>query len=113
MNRRTVLVALLFLCSLATAGVIVARVHPAQYKQGFTLRITQAVSPPNGGGQNVFATSIRYQKSDGSWRKDTTYSDGRTTIAFSQPGRGVFDVDEKNQRLDKLAEAPGHALITA
>ena len=104
MNFKTLLIGLLFLSSLTGAGFIVSRAHHAQSKQGFTLRITQTAYPADHAAI-VSATKIRYQKADGNWRMETTYANGRLDVGFGQLGRGVFHVNEKNQRLDYLSEA--------
>jgi len=110
MKLKTVLVPALLVFCMATAGFIVAKVRRVQTKQGCTLYITQTAYPANGSAPFIVATSVRYQKSDGSWRKDTTYSNGRTAVGFAQPGRGVFHVDEKNQKLEYLSGASEHGI---
>jgi hypothetical protein len=106
MNIKGILLSLLFVISLATAGLIVAKRHPVQNRQPFTLYETQGFAPADGSGLRLISNSIRYQKSDGSWRKDATYSNGRTDTAFAQAGRGVFHVDEKTKTLDYLSGPP-------
>ncbi|MDX6530170.1 MAG: hypothetical protein QOH41_2460 [Blastocatellia bacterium] len=103
-STKAVTLIALFLLSFATVGYLVARGHRAQGKQGFTLYISQT-SYPTTRAPILTATKIRYQNGDGSWKLETTYSDGRKDEGFGQPGRGVFHVDEKNQRLDYLSES--------
>lgn len=110
MRYRTILAAAFLVLCLAVVGYIVARVRPVPVKQGFTLHITQTVYPPNEAVPIITATKVRQQKSDGSWRAETTYSNGRTDVGFGQPGRGVFHVDDKNQKLDYLSESSGRGV---
>ena len=112
MKFKPVLLATLFVASLTTAGLIVAKVRKAPKSQGFTMRISQRFYAPGSSVPYVFATVYRQQKADGSWRFETTYADGRVQVGLSQPGRGVFEVDDKGQKLDQMAESSGHFLIT-
>ena len=110
MKFRSLLLPLFFVFCLAIASYIVAKVRPVQGKQGFTLQITQKAYPSNGAAPILTATKVRYQKSDGSWKTETTYSNGRVDVGFGQPGRGVFHVDDKNQRLDYVSGWSGQDL---
>jgi len=103
MKLKGILVTSLFLLSLGVAGYIVARVHHPRGTQGFTLYIRITDYRADGSGPIVSATKVRYQKVDGSWKMVTTYPNGRVDVGFGQMGRGVFHVDEKNQRLDYLS----------
>jgi hypothetical protein len=103
MKLKGILVISLFLFSLGLAGYIVARVHHAQIKQGFTLQIRITDYRADGSGPIISATKTRYQKADGSWEMLTNYPNGRVDVGFGQVGRGVFHVDEKNRRLDYLS----------
>jgi hypothetical protein len=96
----------LLVSSMTAVGLIVAKVHHVQGQEGFTLRITQTAYPADR-APIVSATKVRYQKADGSWKMETTYSNGRIDVGFSQPGRGVFHVNQENQRLDYLSENSG------
>jgi hypothetical protein len=40
----------------------------------------------------------------------TTYTNGRLDIGYGEPGRGVFAVDQKNQRLDYLSTSSARPL---
>jgi hypothetical protein len=106
MKLRTLLLPLLFVISLTATGYIVAKVHRVQARQGFTLQITQTAYPLNR-DPILSATIVRYQKSDGSWRAETTYTNGRVAVGFAQPGRGVYNVNEKSQRLDYISGSSG------
>jgi hypothetical protein len=110
MKLKTVVVPAIVLLSLSVSGFLVARVHSARSKQGFTLHIVQSVYPKTGAAPLMIASSVRYQKSDGSWRKETTYQDGRNAVGFAQPGRGVFFVDEKNRTLQRLSGSSEHGM---
>lgn len=103
-STNTVILSALFVVSLATAGYLVARGHRVQGNQAFTLTISQTASPI-GHPPILTATQLRYQKSDGSWKIETAYSNGRKDAGFGQPGRGVYYVDDKNQRLDYLSDS--------
>lgn len=107
MKFRTVLVPALLLISFAGVAFVVSKLTRAQHPQGFTLRITQTAYPPNH-DPVLSAVTVRYQKSNGNWKTETTYSNGRVAVGFAQPGRGVFHVDEKNQKLDYLSESNGN-----
>lgn len=111
MRFRTITLPVIFALLLATSGFIVASRHKAIKKQGFTLYMAQTVFPADGRAPIPVSTAIRYQRSDGSWRKDTTYANGRAAIAFGLMGRGVFNVDAKAQRLDFLSRMTEH-LVT-
>lgn len=102
MRPKTVFVVTLFLSALAGVGYIVSRAHHGQTRQGFTLQMSQTAYPI-GRPSVIVETTVRYQKSDGSWRKETTYSNGRRDVGFGQVGRGVFHVNEKDRRLDYLS----------
>lgn len=41
---------------------------------------------------------------------ETTYSSGKREVGYGEPGRGVFAVDEKNQRLDYLSPSSSRGL---
>jgi hypothetical protein len=109
MKLKTILMPAVLLCT-TTAGLLVARRHRPHTQQGCTLLISQTVYSADGSAPFLVETSVRYQKSDGSWRKDTTYANGRTGVGFAQPGRGVFHVDAKNQKLDYLSGASKHSI---
>jgi hypothetical protein len=93
----------LVLCMASVVVLVGMRRSPAKRPlQGFTLYITQTAYPSDR-APFVSATKIRQQKSDGSWKQQTTYSTGRVDIGYGEPGRGVFAVDEKNQKLEYLS----------
>ena len=101
--------AFLVLC-LAAAGLVVAmHQRPKQPLLGFTLHITQTSYPANGAPIHT-ATKVRRQKSDGSWKVETTYASGRVDIGFGEPGRGVFAMDQENQKLEYLSKSSSRPL---
>jgi hypothetical protein len=105
---KVVTLSVLFVVSFITVGYLVARGHKQQGNQGFTLYMTQTSYPPTR-EPILTANKVRYQKGDGSWKLETTYSNGRKDDGFGQPARGVFHVDEKNRRLDYLSESGVYA----
>lgn len=111
MNKRIFFLGVLLVGSLTAVGYIVfakgKHVQPLQ--QGFTLTITNNVYPANG-TPFVSSTAVRYQKADGSWKKVTTLPDGRTSVGYGQPGRGVFEVNEKDQQLIYVGPTSGTIL---
>lgn len=99
MNTKMISLVILFVLSLAVVGVITAKRNGPEVRgQGFTLEEIQRFYPADGSTPFTVSTSTRYQKSDGSWRKDSTCN-GKTTLGFSLPARGVFTVDEGSKRL--------------
>lgn len=104
MNSKSISLVVLFIVSIASVGIIVAKRKGPQQTQGFTLTETQRFYPANGSAPILVSTTTRYQRSDGSWRKETNCN-GKMSLGFSVPGRGVFDVDEKNERLHFVGAA--------
>jgi hypothetical protein len=96
---------------MASVGVLVGmRRSPTKPPlRGFTLYITQTAYPFDR-APFVSATKIRQQKSDGSWKLQTTYSNGRIDVGYGEPGRGVFAVDDKNQKLEYLSGSSARPL---
>lgn len=41
---------------------------------------------------------------------ETTYYNGRVDVAYGQPGRGVFAVDQKNQKLEYVSPSSARGL---
>ncbi|HEX5703136.1 MAG TPA: hypothetical protein VFX97_08055 [Pyrinomonadaceae bacterium] len=106
MNVKSVLLGSGVILSMAATGFIVAKVSPVPAPaQGFTVHTRDIVDPGDGRPTFIAATSIRYQKADGSWRQDRTYMNGRTDVGFKLAGKGVFRVDEGNKKLDYLSSA--------
>jgi hypothetical protein len=105
MTLKGILAAAILVVSLAAVALVVAmRGTPKASLTGFTLYITQTSYPSN--GQPIYtATKVRRQKSDGSWKVETTYANGRVDVAYGEPGRGVFALDQKNQKLEYLSES--------
>lgn len=106
MKVRSVFIPAFFIVCLGVIGYIVAKVQPVAAPQGFTLHITQRAYPKDS-SPILTASKVRYQKSDGNWRLETTYSNGRFDLGFGQAGVGVVRVDEKNQKLDYVSQMPG------
>lgn len=102
--------AFLVACLVAIGLVVGLRRGVAQRPiRGATLYISQ-ISYPATGDPIHTATKIRQQKSDGSWRLQTTYSNGRVDVAYGEPGRGAFAVDAKNQKLEYLSGSSARGL---
>lgn len=106
MRFRSVLVPAVFIICLGVVGYIVARVRPVPVSRGFTLRINQTAYPKDGPAIQI-ATKVRYQKPDGNWKVETTYSNGRFDVGFGKVGVGVFRVDEKEHKLDYVSPMSG------
>lgn len=110
MTLKSILTSAFLVLSLAAVGLVVAmRGTPKPLLTGFTLYITQT-SYPADSAPIYTATKIRRQKSDGSWKLETTYADGRVEIGYAEPGRGVFVVDQKNQKLEYLSGSSARPL---
>ncbi|HEX7722710.1 MAG TPA: hypothetical protein VF397_11170 [Pyrinomonadaceae bacterium] len=103
MKTKAVLLIALFIGPLLTAALIVAKVKPTRVNRGFTLAIKITDYPAGSSVPILSATKVRYQRSDGNWKMETTYANGRVDAAFGQIGRGVFHVDENSKRLDYLS----------
>ncbi|MDX6443514.1 MAG: hypothetical protein QOH71_588 [Blastocatellia bacterium] len=103
MKLRNMLMPSFFIICIGVAAYIVARVQPVVAPRGFTLHITQTAYPKDR-SPILTATKVRYQKSDGNWKNETTYSDGRLDVGFGQVGVGVVRVDDKNQKLEYVSE---------
>lgn len=95
----------LLLC-MAAAGFAVAMRSgsPKPPMRGFTLFMTQTTYPSNG-EPFLSATKIRQHKADGRWKLQTTYANGRVDLSYGEPGRGVFAVDERNEKLEYLSDS--------
>ena len=111
MNKRILLLGVLFIGSLTTVGYIVFAKgkHFQPQRRGFTLTITNSAYPANG-TPFTSMTAVRYQKGDGSWKKVTTLPDGRSSVAYGLPGQGVFEVNERDQKLIYVGPASGATL---
>jgi hypothetical protein len=109
MNLKTILgPAFLVLC-LAAAGLVVATGPAKPTMQGFTLYISQTTYPVDGAPIPT-ATKVRRQKSDGSWKLETSYVSGKFEVTYGQPGSGVFAVDAKNRKLEYLSHSSSRPL---
>ena len=105
MKLKGIVAAAFLVLSLAAAGLVVAmRGSSKPPLTGFTLSMTQ-ISYPSNGNPIYTATKVRRQKSDSSWKVETTYANGRVDVGYGEPGRGVFALDQKNQKLEYLSGA--------
>jgi len=103
MTLKGILAAAFLVLSLAAVALVVAMRGTTKPRlTGFTLYITQT-SYPADGAPIYTATKVRRQKSDGSWKLETTYANGRVDVGYGEPGRGVFALDQKNQKLEYLS----------
>ena len=110
MTLKSILAATFLVLSLAAVAFVVAmRGTPKPPLTGFTLHITQT-SYPADSAPIYTATKIRRQKSDGSWKVETTYASGRVDVGYGEPGRGVFALDPKNQKLEYLSGSSSRPL---
>lgn len=95
MTIKSVLASAFLVLTLAAASMVVAMRGTAKPPmRGFTLYITQT-SYPSDGAPIQTATKIRQQKSDGSWKLQTAYANGRVDVGYGEPGRGVFNLDQE------------------
>lgn len=74
----------------------------------YTIVSKRTFTPSDGGEPRHEVTMTRYQKSDGMWKQVITYfnSDGtvyKKSMAFGQPGRGVFQVDEEKKEISFIS----------
>lgn len=77
-----------------------------------TMTSRQTVTLTGQAPQSGF-TTLRYQRSDGSWKQVSTYTsaDGKVkkeNIGFGLMGRGVFEVNQRNHALYFLSEMPAN-----
>lgn len=112
MNLKSFLPPTFLVLCLSAAGVLVATrgsvTKPPM--NGFTLYYNQIAYPSNG-EPIISASKVRRHRSDGKWKLETTYTrDGRVEIGYGEPGRGVFAVDDKNQKLEYLSESHNRPL---
>jgi hypothetical protein len=110
MTPKSILAAAFLVLSLAAAAFVVAmRGTPKPPMTGFTLYITQ-ITYPSDRAPIYTATKIRRQRSDGSWKLETTYANGRVEVGYGEPGRGVFTLDQENQKLEYLSGSSARPL---
>jgi len=84
-------------------------------RKGFTL-VTKQISILNSNTKNGLpvvsqSTTIRYQKSDGTWKQVRTYSDAngkvvKKDIGVGIPGQGVFKLNKGQATLEFLSSMP-------
>ena len=83
--------------------------------QGFTLYSTMFTTPKD--GQPVKTGSrVRYQRSDGQFKQETTYynADGhvqKVDVLFGQPNRGVFATDENSRTTEFVSTLHPSSII--
>lgn len=106
MKFRSISLISIFVISFAVVGYLVAKSGHRGASPGFTLYITQTAYPADA-PPIVSATTVRYQKSDGNWKTETTYSNGRVDVGYGQVGKGVVHVDEANHRLEYISGMSG------
>lgn len=110
MNAKVAVLCLLFAVSIGTAGAIVANRNHAPVSQGFTVYERESFYLASQSTPIASDESVRYQKADGSWRKEYVCN-GQNKVAFSQPGHGVFSVDDRNRKLLYVG-APKSTVLT-
>lgn len=76
--------------------------------RGFTITSRQVVTQVSDGTSVLHAERIRYQKSDGTFKIVSTFleANGKVTkqgVTYGLPGRGIFQVDTENNRLNFLS----------
>jgi hypothetical protein len=98
--------ATILLVGLVTAAVAFTlnQVRKTRQVLAFTIVSKRTFTPGDGGEPRQELTMTRYQKSDGTWKQVVTYlnPDGtvaKNSMAFGQPGRGVFQVDEAKKEM--------------
>lgn len=86
-----------------------------RHRKGFTLITKETAILYSGTQGNVpvvsYARTIRYQKSDGTWKQVTTHRDAdgnvlRKQIGVGIPGQGVFKLNRAEGTLDFLSAMP-------
>lgn len=105
----------LFVLGLVSATVAFSldrRKTSKRHARGFTL-ITKEVVAINGAdpAKMGYVITVRYRRSDGTWRQVRTYRDANgkvlnRDIGFGLPGSGVFRIDSRNRTLDFLSAMP-------
>jgi hypothetical protein len=106
---------LLFLVGVVSATVAVSTNQQntkRRHAKGFTL-ITRETVAINGAdpAKMGYVITVRYRRSDGTWRQVRTYRDANgkvlnRDIGFGLPGSGVFHMDSRNRTLEFLSAMP-------
>ena len=100
---------------ISIALVYYSKAKAPQAMQGFTLYSTMFTTPKD--GQPVKTGSrIRYQRSDGRFKQETTYynADGsvrKVDVLFGQPNRGVFSIDENSRTTEFVSTLHPSSII--
>ena len=113
MKLKSLALPVLFALCLGVAGYIVfakTKSKPARGQMGFTLKITQTIYRSDGSAPTRGYDKTRYYKADGSWKNVTNYAGGRVAIAYAQPGRGVFELDDNDQKLVYVGGSSGQVM---
>lgn len=113
MTRFKVISVALFLTGLlsVTVAFSVQKSDGKRPRRGFTV-ITKGTSVPSDGSrQDGYTISVRYQKSDGTWRQVRTYRNAegkilKKDISVGVPGQGVFKIDRVQRTLDFISIMP-------
>lgn len=88
-----------------------------RHRIGFTLVMKGTSVPSDGSKQDGYTISIRYQKSDGTWRQVRTYRDSqgkilKKDITVGVPGQGVFKVNKDQAALEFLSSMPSKEITS-
>lgn len=115
-NRFKALSVAVFVLGTVTAVLAYSINHTRSVQQakGFTITSKETFTPA---GPNVtlpevaYVVTVRYQKSDGTWKMIRTNhsSDGKVIkedVGFGKPGRGVFQIDQKTGDLNFISPMP-------
>ncbi|MGB9181170.1 MAG: hypothetical protein WCB68_18195 [Pyrinomonadaceae bacterium] len=112
-NKFKALSIMVFILGTVTAVLAysINHIRSIQQAKGFTIISRETFAPA---GPNVklpevaYVITVRYQKSDGTWKMIRTNhsSDGKVMkedIGFGKPGRGVFQIDQKTGNLNFIS----------
>lgn len=97
--------------------VYYSKAKSPQGAQGFTL-YSNMFTTPKDGQQVRTGTRIRYQRSDGKFKQETTYynADGsirKVDVLFGQPNRGVFSIDESAKTTEFVSTLRPSSIIVS
>jgi hypothetical protein len=114
--RFRLLCVILFLTGVFSAAIAFT-VHKTDTKKrhakGFTIVTKETNAPTNGGAPSEvgYAITVRYHRSDGTWKQIRTYhaANGQVLkrdVGFGIPGTGVFRLDRERRALEFLSSMP-------